>query len=328
MKRCVQYGEWISCYIDGELDADERAELMRHLRDCPSCMDLLCAYEAISAGLSDMEEEPPASLVTGVMDEIALWSAVPERGRRKPSHLRRFAAVAAVFAVVGVIGAYGVWGDLEIFGNLTSPAPAPGVAMDASLDQAGAEPAYMGEAPVAVPADAAGGAEPSRDGQEHVFYMENESEALPPDVIVRGPEARGPEDSIEPLNYWDQSETDTTFFDQYFTALSYWMWTDLERAFQLAGYEYFLDDDIFTVQDPYNYGSYLYGHVMEHPTRQGELKVLVLGYHFRAGDGSRMMELRVEGGELVFSYAVLRDNEGWTRVENWETLRDIILLRR
>jgi anti-sigma factor (TIGR02949 family) len=42
---CKELLERISRYMDGELPADERARMERHLHDCPECVEVLRGLE-------------------------------------------------------------------------------------------------------------------------------------------------------------------------------------------------------------------------------------------------------------------------------------------
>ena len=56
-------GETLSAYVDGELAADERREVERHLRGCATCRTTLRAYQRIGAGVKDLATQaPPESL--------------------------------------------------------------------------------------------------------------------------------------------------------------------------------------------------------------------------------------------------------------------------
>ena len=52
---CNQALEYISAALDGELTAEEVAELDAHLADCPECQALAEEFGILSVALSDME---------------------------------------------------------------------------------------------------------------------------------------------------------------------------------------------------------------------------------------------------------------------------------
>jgi len=60
---CDRIEELLAAFSDGELRPEERAEVERHLRDCPSCAALLESLRTADAALARFPEiEPPASL--------------------------------------------------------------------------------------------------------------------------------------------------------------------------------------------------------------------------------------------------------------------------
>lgn len=89
----------ISGHIDAENTPEEEAQLRAHLECCPSCRDVLAAFEEIEAGVTGLEEEPPAGLREAVMAEIRK----EKRGRRK--NRTRWAGLAVAAALVVVMGA-------------------------------------------------------------------------------------------------------------------------------------------------------------------------------------------------------------------------------
>jgi len=314
MERCERYLEQISCYVDGELGTEEQAELLRHLEACPACMGALVAYQTMSAGIQDAEVEPPAHLVEDVMARIAATQLV--RARPKRPYLRRFVAAAAVFAVVGVIGFYSIWGGPGYSGIpdadwIAAPAPAAGVGYSPIAELAGevdmgsrmapAENAAVPPAPPPYDAATCPGAE-----DEIVLFTE-------------GPVF------LDAIN--------TTLLDRFVLGMASmgepWRWTYFTDLLWDAGYVYTVSEDVFSVRDPYNPDSLLYG-LVEGRSGFAESVVTVIGYRFYPEDGRyRWVEVRLdEGGVLLYYYAVPSFGAGGVRTAELEHLRNFILMEQ
>jgi len=69
MNDCAKYRDALSAYVDGELRADEAAELENHIANCEECARLLEEYREVAA-LFTAEEDPPADLVQNVMSGV------------------------------------------------------------------------------------------------------------------------------------------------------------------------------------------------------------------------------------------------------------------
>ena len=68
---CEQYNDLISARLDGELSAQEAAQLDAHLAECPRCRELLRELEEMTAAFA--QEEPvqaPEVLSRGVLERI------------------------------------------------------------------------------------------------------------------------------------------------------------------------------------------------------------------------------------------------------------------
>ena len=87
----VHLGVELSAYLDGELQSDERADVVRHLARCEYCRAELRDLDAARTAVRSLPRlEPPVSL------EV-------ERQRRAPLRRWRVATVAAGIAAVAVI---------------------------------------------------------------------------------------------------------------------------------------------------------------------------------------------------------------------------------
>lgn len=60
----------LSDYIDGELDADGRDRVERHVGMCPKCRRLLESLKRTVAGLMGLREEPTGDVADGVIARL------------------------------------------------------------------------------------------------------------------------------------------------------------------------------------------------------------------------------------------------------------------
>ena len=101
----------LSEYIDGELDATERAALEAHLATCGRCYATLGELRQVVARAKALEDQPPAAdLWSGIAQEIRR-QRVPERRDRRDRRLFILTApqlLAASIALMLVSGG-GVW---------------------------------------------------------------------------------------------------------------------------------------------------------------------------------------------------------------------------
>jgi hypothetical protein len=87
---CAEIEELICDYVDGALTADRKAELERHLEECPACAEL--AHDS-AAALSFMERaaaiEPPPELITRILFDPPWVHGKPKSGPEKSLTRRR-----------------------------------------------------------------------------------------------------------------------------------------------------------------------------------------------------------------------------------------------
>jgi len=310
MTQCDKYFEWISAYVDGELDDAAQAELMEYLATCPACSAALTEQLILSSELQTLDAAPPETLVADVMAQIQTQAdlTVHRPVRRFP--MRRFVAVAAVFAVVAVLG-------LQTLRNMPAGGELGGSSLQAPAPEAA--PAEVRMADDLADEDLTSEwarAEPTAEEAEY-FAEPEEFESFyaidADDADLFGESDRG----IYVLSF------DTTFFDKYVTG-SYWSWEGLSEALLEAGHVYVLDEGTFTVQDPYNPGSYLYGSLGMDPDFSDE-SVVIIGYRFRQGDILRQVEVWFMHGEAMYYYDVLTHYGGGSVAWNMLRLRQFIL---
>ena len=95
--KCEEALLLISGQIDGTNTDEEMALLREHLAGCPDCRQTMEVLTQIEQEIAGLEEEPPASLKTNVMNVI--------RAEAKPKrNTRRWAPVAVAAALIVVVG--------------------------------------------------------------------------------------------------------------------------------------------------------------------------------------------------------------------------------
>ncbi|MBQ2156944.1 MAG: zf-HC2 domain-containing protein [Oscillospiraceae bacterium] len=97
MPNCEDFRELISKYFDGELSADETAELNEHIAGCEDCSRFMNAYSLFLDSVPE-DAEPPAELLSGVMSGVRAIKAKNKKRRR--ALIIRWTAAAASFALV------------------------------------------------------------------------------------------------------------------------------------------------------------------------------------------------------------------------------------
>lgn len=101
---CETAIELISAKLDGELTADQAAQLDRHLAQCSACRALLEELTAIHAACGGLEAAPPAALREQILQNLPAQKAAPRSGSEKVVflHWRRWSAMAASFALIAL----------------------------------------------------------------------------------------------------------------------------------------------------------------------------------------------------------------------------------
>ena len=67
MKKCSEYAEQISMYIDGMLPPEEADELMEHLERCENCQKRYESLRIITAEMHEMNQLPPHGMHDSIM---------------------------------------------------------------------------------------------------------------------------------------------------------------------------------------------------------------------------------------------------------------------
>lgn len=75
----TRFGPMISAYMDGELTAEERVELLAHVRECDECAALLAEYQRLRVDLRDLPRPAPPPTLTDTIRRRASSSAAASR---------------------------------------------------------------------------------------------------------------------------------------------------------------------------------------------------------------------------------------------------------
>ncbi len=101
MNECERYQELISGMIDGELSAEEEAEVRAHLAQCPECSAMYEVFAAVGEAIRD--QDVPDTLHAGIMANIS----AAEKARRTQHTIVRLrpilAAAACLVVLVGTV---------------------------------------------------------------------------------------------------------------------------------------------------------------------------------------------------------------------------------
>lgn len=99
---CETAIELISAKLDGELTADQAAQLDRHLAQCSACRALLEELTAIHAACEGLDVTPPPALREQILQNLPAQETAHQKGKVIPFHWRRWTAMAASFALVAL----------------------------------------------------------------------------------------------------------------------------------------------------------------------------------------------------------------------------------
>jgi anti-sigma factor RsiW len=111
MRTCEEVLELLSAALDGELTAQEQAELNAHLAQCPSCSALSAQLTGLHRAMGELEEVPaPVGFADRVMAQVSAEGGSAQRGKVIPFPARKrrrtpwkgWAAAVAVVAVVAL----------------------------------------------------------------------------------------------------------------------------------------------------------------------------------------------------------------------------------
>jgi len=130
--------EELSAYVDGELDAIERARVEQHLSACAECRATLDEVQSARSALRELPE-PRLSA-----EQIATLDAAVERAAASPPKRSRFrVVVGGAVAVAAVAAAFAIVPHLHSPPRATSGLAAPAVPVSGPYDSASARAALL-----------------------------------------------------------------------------------------------------------------------------------------------------------------------------------------
>lgn len=107
MKCCEAYGAALSAFVDGELNEQERGELLAHVEHCPNCRDALSELMILHTMFEELPElDAPDGFAERVLDRVHAEERAKKRSRRAWP-----CVLAACFALVVISAAGGAAND-------------------------------------------------------------------------------------------------------------------------------------------------------------------------------------------------------------------------
>ena len=83
MKCCEAYAAALSAFVDGELDEQERGELLAHVEHCPNCRDALSELMILHTMFEELPElDAPDGFAERVLDRVHAEERAKKRSRR------------------------------------------------------------------------------------------------------------------------------------------------------------------------------------------------------------------------------------------------------
>jgi len=118
---CVGLADLLCAYADGELTDANKKLVEDHLAICDNCSSILKIYREITTAVDDTCVDPPAALVTGVMNRIVNEEtprAEKETVQRKRNKviLLRYMPIAACLVVMLLVWQF--WGNTLFTGRI------------------------------------------------------------------------------------------------------------------------------------------------------------------------------------------------------------------
>lgn len=103
MKRCDEYFENLSAYLDGEMPENSIKDIEEHLSKCENCSEELSMLKTIISALNELEEELPDGFETSLHKRLA--EAGAKSGVKiKSGKVRLFSQIAAGFVIILCVG--------------------------------------------------------------------------------------------------------------------------------------------------------------------------------------------------------------------------------
>lgn len=158
MKNCEYYEELIGAALDGEITAEEEAELRAHLEGCEACRSFYEAMQAI-AGTDDALGDVPEGFTANVMARVReaaapdAASAPEEKAQKKKASITRLVMRCGALAAAAAVA---IWAGATFAGTFaakSADSAAPEIAMysaagdSAETEKEAARDAAPAEAP-------------------------------------------------------------------------------------------------------------------------------------------------------------------------------------
>lgn len=173
MKTCEEYEALISDFLDGELSAEDRAEVAEHLASCPACQQYFDDLVAMHDAFDQIGDVPvPEGFTEQLMARVHETPQSEEKKIIFLPHWKRWAALAACCAIAA-LGLWSAqrWAALPRAANQTVMAEsAPSMARDAAPPSS-EEAAAASDALTALMMDA--------DGEDGGVYPQEAPEPSP-----------------------------------------------------------------------------------------------------------------------------------------------------
>ena len=107
MNSCEYYQELISRLVDGEVNRDEYAALMAHMKDCSRCNAMYAVFHDLSEILGEETEPLPEGLHENIMAGVRR-SAIEKQNRRRRGGIYKTILTAAACAALVLFAAKGL----------------------------------------------------------------------------------------------------------------------------------------------------------------------------------------------------------------------------
>ena len=174
MKTCEEYEALISDFLDGELSAEDRAEVAEHLASCPACQQYFDDLVAMHDAFDQIEEVPvPEGFAEQLMARVRETPQSEEKKIILLPHWKRWATLVACCAIVA-LGLWSAqrWAALPQAANQTAMAEsAPSMARDAAPPSSEKAAATGGDTPMTLTMDS--------DGEDGGVYPQEAPEPSP-----------------------------------------------------------------------------------------------------------------------------------------------------
>ena len=156
MNSCEYYQDLISRLVDGEVNRDEYADLMAHMKDCSRCNAMYAVFHDLSEIIAEEPEELPAGLHENIMAGVRR-SAIEKQNRHRRGGVYKTILTAAACAALVLFSMKGL-NPAERADGVVMSAPAvqeiqtvEETTMEAAVEESTEETDLLSPTPAAVP---------------------------------------------------------------------------------------------------------------------------------------------------------------------------------